>query len=314
MVGCRRLALLCCLVGSLLTPTAALAQSGIIEVVRAAIAARDLKNAEELALRELARDPGHPEALAALSWAARGALAARQFDVALRIARDTERRMLPVIKARAVDANPNLAIAIGAALEVQAQATAAQGNRSEAVHLLTQALTRYGQTSIRARLQKNVHLLSLVGKPMPALDAREHLGSVRFSPATAQGKPLLLFFWAHWCGDCKAMSAIVAKMQNEFTQKGLVVVAPTQRYGYIGARENVPAAEERRHIEAVRQQFYPSLASTPMPLAQENFATWGVSTTPTLALVDRTGIVRLYNPGSMTEPALRGAVTALLSR
>ncbi len=314
MICIRRLALLCCLLSPGLSPSSALAQSGIIDVVRAAIAAHDLKNAEELALRELGRDPGHPEALAALSWAARGALAAREFETALRIARDTERRLLPVLKTRGVDANPNLAIAMGAALEVQAQATAAQGNRSEAVHLLTQALTRYGKSSIRARLQKNVHLLSLVGKPMPALDAREHLGSARFSSATMQGKPLLLFFWAHWCSDCKAMSAIVAKMQNEFMQKGLVVVAPTQRYGYIGAREHVPAAEERRHIDAVRQQFYPSLASTPIPLAQENFATWGVSTTPTLALVDRTGVVRLYNPGSMTEPALRDAVTALLSR
>jgi thioredoxin-related protein len=36
-----------------------------------------------------------------------------------------------------------------------------------------------------------------------------------------------------------------------------------------------------------------------VPLSEENFQRFGASTTPTLVLVDRAGIVRLYHPGAM---------------
>ena len=36
-----------------------------------------------------------------------------------------------------------------------------------------------------------------------------------------------------------------------------------------------------------------------VPLSEQNFKNYGASTTPTLVLVDRQGIVRLYHPGAM---------------
>jgi hypothetical protein len=45
-----------------------------------------------------------------------------------------------------------------------------------------------------------------------------------------------------------------------------------------------------------------------MPLSAENFKRYGVSSTPTIVLVDRHGLVRLYHPGRMTEAALRAAI------
>jgi thioredoxin-related protein len=41
-----------------------------------------------------------------------------------------------------------------------------------------------------------------------------------------------------------------------------------------------------------------------VPLSSENFKIYGVSTTPTLVLIDRAGIVRLYRPGRMTYEEL----------
>ena len=49
---------------------------------------------------------------------------------------------------------------------------------------------------------------------------------------------------------------------------------------------------------------------TPAPVSEENFRNYGASTTPTLVLIDRAGIVRLYHPGAMTYEELRAAITS----
>jgi thiol-disulfide isomerase/thioredoxin len=285
-----------------------------VVAVRAAIAANDLARAEQIARNGLAAPGAGPRALEALSWVARGALAAGDLTRASRIARETQDRAEAALKTRALDAEPSLPLALGAALEVQAQALAQDGARSEAVALLTEALERYGKTSIHQRIQKNIHLLSLAGQKAIPLDTREFLDSTRASLEALRGRPLVLFFWAHWCSDCKLQGPILEKLQAEFARDGLMVVAPTQRYGYVGARENVPPEEERRHIALVGQEFYPFLKGVPIPLSAENFRNYGVSSTPTIVLVDRDGIVRLYHPGRMTEDVLRQEIRQLVTR
>jgi thioredoxin-related protein len=51
----------------------------------------------------------------------------------------------------------------------------------------------------------------------------------------------------------------------------------------------------------------------PVPLAKANMERYGVSTTPTIVLLDRQGLVRLYNPGRMTEETLEPIVRRLLN-
>lgn len=166
----------------------------------------------------------------------------------------------------------------------------------------------FGKTSIQARLQKNVHLISLKGQAMPLLATDEWLTDARMT--TGRG-PTLLFFWAHWCADCKLFAKTLTAVQREFGHRGLQVVAPTQRYGYIGARDHVAPAEEARHIREIQREFYPTLTGIPIPLSAKNFSAYGVSTTPTLVLVDRAGRVQRYQPGGMAASELRQAIAAL---
>jgi thiol-disulfide isomerase/thioredoxin len=185
---------------------------------------------------------------------------------------------------------------------------AASPHRTGALALLRKNLAAYGNTSIRTRIQKNINLLTLEGRPAPALEEREYLGTKPTPLVALRGKPVLLFFWAHWCPDCKQEEPILAALTREYSAKGLVLIAPTQHYGYVANGEEAGPADELKYIEQIRHQYYADLLSVPAPLSEANFRNYGASTTPTLVLIDRQGIVRLYHPGAMTLDELRAAL------
>ena len=216
------------------------------------------------------------------------------------------------LKKRALDSDPHLAIAVGAAVEVEAQVLSARGQPGAAVAYLRKELALYSNTSIAPRIQKNINVLALVGKPAPELRAEEYLGPRPPSLASLRGKPVLLFFWAHWCSDCKADEPIVAKVRSLFADKGLVLIAPTQRYGYAARGEEATRAQELKYIEAVHGQFYRDILDAPVPVNEANFRNYGASTTPTIVVIDRKGVVRTFHPGAMTLEELRTAVEKAL--
>ena len=148
-----------------------------------------------------------------MSWLARANLAAPD-DTTRRTGLPARRRELigaSFLARGKLDADPWLPTAVGAAIEVHAQALAARGERSEAVGYLNEELAEYRDTSIGERIRKNINLLSLEGKRAPAAGHREHLGA-RPALAALRGHPVLLFFWAHWCPDCKAMAPGMASL------------------------------------------------------------------------------------------------------
>lgn len=254
-----------------------------------------------------------PEYIEAYSWLARTALAASDNSRAISYARETRQLAAKLARTQPLDSEPHLPVALGAALEVEAQALTVSGQRSQAIELLRSSLLTYSRTSIRSRLQKNLNLLSLTGKPAPALQMSEHLGPKPVPLAQLKGKPVLLFFWAHWCGDCKAQGPILALLRSEYAAKGLVVMAPTQRYGYAAAGDPATPAAELAYIEQVRKQYYSQLLDLPAPVSQENFNIYGASTTPTLVLINRSGVVSTYHPGRMTYEELHAAIDQAFS-
>ena len=249
-----------------------------------------------------------PEYLEALSWLARGGLITRQFDKADATAKETEKLAVQSLATRPLDAEPHLPLALGAAIEVQAQLMTANGDRAGALALLSKDLATYRNTSIRTRIQKNINLLTLEGRPAPALQETEFLGAKPTPLLALRGKPVLLFFWAHWCPDCKQEEHILAQLAQEYAPKGLVMIAPTQRYGYVANGDEAGPADELQYIEKIRHQYYADLLNVPAPVSEANFRNYGASTTPTLVLIDRHGVVRLYHPGAMTLDELRAAL------
>lgn len=299
------LLLICAAVVGAQTPT-------LVAEVRKAIAEKNDARVEQL-LSDFRKQNGvTSQWLAALSWRARGALAAGQLDAADRYADETFRLAQPLLR-NGVDQDANLPIAVGAAIEVLAQAQGQRGARTDAIAFLNAELERYRGSSIEKRIQKNINLLTLEGTPAPPLDLAEYLGSAPPPLASLKGKVVLLFFWAHWCSDCKLQAPILADLAARYGPQGLVVLAPTQRFGYVAGGKEAPADDENRYIDQVRQQSFAVLKDQPIPLSEANHRRYGVSSTPTLVLVDREGIVRLYNPGRLPLERLEPLVARLVS-
>lgn len=289
------------------------AHAALVQDVRSATAARNWTLAEKLVADFHKQNGWTPEAILGQSWIARGAQAAADWNRAQQAAAKTRALVEESLKKRKLDDEPQLPLALGASIEVQALSLAGQNQRTEAVALLQSEIKAWYATSIRTRLQKNLNLLTLEGKPAPALETKQFIGPAGPALPSLKGKPVILFFWAHWCADCKQQGPILARLQQEHKATDLVILGPTQKYGYIAGGVDAPPAEELPYIERIRTQFYGALNMS-VPVSEENFKAWGCSTTPTLALIDRTGIVRLYHPGRMTYEELAPKVAALVKK
>jgi thiol-disulfide isomerase/thioredoxin len=284
----------------------------IVASVLLALKAADLATAEDLVAQYRRVHGDSPEALQALGWGARGELAAGKVDQAQGTAAAIVKSAQVALAARSVDAEPHLPLALGTAYEIEAEVLFAHGKRAAALQLLQSALAKWRDTSLADRLQKNINLMTLEGRPMPLLRETEWIGNRPISPAARRGKVLLLFFWAHWCADCKAEAPVIAKLGEEMKVRGLAILAPTRRYGYTFDDDHAPPAKETPFITKVFERYYGQIPLDGVPVDAGNFRRFGVSTTPTIVLVDRRGIVRLYHPGVMTEDELRAAIEPLL--
>jgi thiol-disulfide isomerase/thioredoxin len=283
-----------------------------VPAVREALAIKDFKAAEALLEAHRADRGTTAELVDGFSLLAQALNGSERRNEALIVARTTYELASKLLAARPVDLEPRAPIALGRAIEILAQAEARRGATNDATIFLERELHTYRGTSVEKRIQRNINLISLKGTIAPPLDLSEHLGAPSPSLESLKGRVVLMFFWAHYCTDCKAQAPILARLAEKYRGDGLAIVAPTQRYGYVAEGKDAVPAVETPYIEEIRRTYYPVLADVPVPLSDANHRRYGVSSTPTIVLLDREGRVALYHPGTMTEAELDSELRALL--
>jgi len=283
----------------------------IVADVQAALASGGLARGE-LTLNQYRAARGMtPEGLEALCWLARRALADKLYDKADQYADEARAAAAAALRDDNGANNPRLLTTIGSAAEISALSLVEQGARSDAVYELRKALDVYRATPIAGQLESAIARVTLEGRPAPALEPGVSVGThLPRAGETVQ----LLFFWAHWCQDCKSESATLTKIADKYQSRGLTIVAPTRRYGYVETGRPAPPDRELRHILQVRDSQYAFMRKIAVPVADANYKAFGVAAVPMHVLVDRHGIVRLYQQGVMTEAELDAAIDRVLER
>lgn len=269
-------------------------------------------DAASSALQQAEQSGVTAETLEARSWLARGQLETNQLPAAETNAARVLQLAAAELRRRHLDAEPHLPTAVGAAIEVKAQVLDRQGSRAAALQFLRREFAAFQSTSIAPRIQKNINLLSLAGQPAPELRYTSYLGPRPTPLAALRGRPVLIFFWAHWCSDCRVEIPSLAAIKSEFAPRGLVLIGPTRLYGYTAQLEHAPPSLELDYITRVRDALYRPLSDVPMPVGDANFVRYGASTVPTTVLIGRNGLVRLYHPGAMTASELEAAVAGIM--
>ena len=285
--------------------TPAPAKPDVVRIVRMKLSAADLASAEAWT-EDYKREYGADTAwLDARAWLARGAWMLREPEKALAFARE--------VRAAIGTPGAESLIAFGAALEVEGRVRAEREGSAAGARFFKEAAQLSPELSFRSRMWKNVNRLELVGRPAPELAVSDFVGGEPPALAALRGRPVLLYFWADGCGDCKASAPTLARVRETFGPRGLAIIAPTRLYG--PGRDGKPAtpAEEKAGIAAALATTYAGLPGLPAPTDTETMVRYGASATPTFALVDRNGIVRLYEPTRLTFDALAAAIEPLLS-
>ena len=135
----------------------------------------------------------------------------------------------------------------------------------------------------------------LLGKPAPAFELTDTTGK-KVALAGYKGRPVLINFWATWCGPCRYEIPWLASLRTKYAGQGFEVLGVSSDEIGTGAK----AAKDKAAVAAAAQKFhinYPVLLGGDAISQQYG----GVDLLPQSFYVDRTGKVVAVITGAGSE-------------
>ncbi|MBK8252467.1 MAG: TlpA family protein disulfide reductase [Polyangiaceae bacterium] len=141
----------------------------------------------------------------------------------------------------------------------------------------------------------------LVGKPAPDFTlpvAANGDAGARMQLAELKGRPVVLDFWASWCGPCAVQAPILDRMARKYEGRGLVVLG-------VNVDDTASVAKEYARRKGLS---YPILVDP----SDQVSGFYGVSKLPSVIIIDKNGNVTSFLTGIVDEPALDEAIAAAM--
>ena len=132
--------------------------------------------------------------------------------------------------------------------------------------------------------------VSASNEPAPRFNAVTTTGE-KFTNASIKGKVVLLEFWTTWCHFCDEEAPLVDKLDKEFRDQGLVVLA-------IDVGESKKVA--KKYLEA-----HPRTSRIVMMEDTNLAAMYQATVYPIYVVIDKDGNISDEQRGAAGEPALR---------
>jgi len=141
----------------------------------------------------------------------------------------------------------------------------------------------------------------MIGKPAPDLTlpvaANGEIGS-QMRLADLKGHPVLLDFWASWCGPCAIEAPVIDRVARRYGKRGLVVMGVNVDDG----------AEVIKAYASQKGLSYPMV----IDVGKQASKMYQVDKLPSLVVIDRQGNVLAFLTGMIDEASLNEIITAAM--
>ena len=128
------------------------------------------------------------------------------------------------------------------------------------------------------------------GKPAPRFRAKTTSGE-SFNNESVKGKVVLLEFWTTWCQYCHQEEPLVESINQEFADKGLIVLA-------------IDVAESKKTVKKYLEQ-HPRACRIVLTEDTNLAAMYQANSYPIYVVIDRDGNIAGEQRGAAGEKALR---------